>query len=561
VPKGRKNMKKLLLLAACCCFTPAYAVQASPCVILEKTSGQLTAEQLQRVVSRASSQSESDVSVLALLHLCGVGVPKDTKHGLSLLTSAAEAGDVQSIQVLAGIYGGEFGDAPNMEKFKEWLILGADKGSPDMQFALAGLYLNGTMVPKNADEAEKWFLKSAAQGNGNAQAALGEFYADRKRYVEALPWLNLSAALGVANAQFSLGNLYYFGLGVEASPVVAMKWWRLAADQKYAKSQFNVGTAYQSGRGVERNQTEAIRWYRLAAEQGLPQGMEAMARLYEFGIGVQQDRAMAFEWWKKLAEDKNPPAQIRVGWMYLGGVGVAKNAVEGVKWFRTAAEQGMPEAYVSLALAYEYGLGVPVDLEIAHELRLKKRNRPYASELIDSCAFISDGQLDEQDARDFRWKLHFWTPEAFARKAESYLAAHKPNDALCWYQRAADSAFLNGLTSLGSAYLGNGEIPTNSKLGIHYLRVGAAQGSVPARVRLAQAFQAGEFVPKNMIAAYALRFSTKRDLEELDSVLEGYHSSIEDDMTPDQISRAKQLIREMLAPGQYLIALDRFTTP
>jgi TPR repeat protein len=555
-------MKKLILAALCCCPVWVHAVPTLSCDDLVSKAGllpgqQFSSVQLSKIQEFAKAQPELTAVVMGLLQICGLGVPKNAEAALSIWKAAAPEGRTNAFLMIVGFYFGAFGDAPDNVKAAEWLTFAAQRGDPELQLALGNEYLLGGVFPKDVAQAERWFLKSAGQGNAEAQENLGEIYLDAKRYPEALQWLNLSALQGRMRAQLLVGNLYYFGLGVKQDPATAMKWWRLAAEQKDAMAQFNLGFGYEAGAGVDRNQAEAIKRVRLSAEQGLLRGMEAMAKLYEFGIGSPQDRAMAFDWWKKLAERQYLPAQIRVGWMYIGGAGVAKNAAEGIKWFRSAAERDMPEAHMSLALAYEYGLGVPVDLEVAHQLRLKKRNGPYASELIDSCAFLSDGQLDEQDARDYRWKLLVLLPQVFTRKAEHYLAARKPKDALCWYQRAADALLANGLTSLGNAYLAKGDIPTNPTLGIHYLRVGAAQGSVSARVRLAQVFQAGEVVPKNMAVAYALRFATSRAPEELDSVLEGYHSSIEDEMTSDEIFRAKQLIREMAVPGQYLIALDR----
>lgn len=557
-------MKWLLCVALCGCAALAHAAPMVSCDELRKQTGLQTGQQFSTVQwtqlqEAAIANPQMKAIVLGGVYLCGIGVPKNVETGLNIWKAAALEGQPAAFFLVVGFYVGAFGEVPDQEKTIEWLTLGAQAGIPELQLALGEQYIEGGTLPKDMLQAERWFMNSAVQGNAEAQEKLGGIYLEAKKYSQARQWLNLSALQGRRHAQLLMGQLYFSGQGVGKDSVTAVKWWRMAAERKYATAQFNLGYAYDTGSGVEKNQEEAIKWFRLAAEQSFPQALEVMARLYEFGLGVQQDKALAFQWWNKLAAMKNLPAQIRLGWMYMRGVGVAKNTAEGIKWFRTAVEHDMPEAHVSLALAYEYGLGVPVDLDIAHDLRLKQRNRPYAGELIDSCAFIEDGQLNEQDAQDFRLKLRAWTPEAFTRQAEKYLAAHKPQDALCWYQRAADSVFVDGLAPLGNAYLANGEILANPKLGIHYLRVGATRGDVPSRVRLAQAFQAGDVLPKSMVAAYALRFSTKRDLAELDSVLEGYHSSVDDEMTLDQIVRAKQLIRDMYVPGQYLKALDRAT--
>ncbi|TXT37217.1 MAG: hypothetical protein FD135_3791 [Comamonadaceae bacterium] len=559
-------MKKLLLAALLGCAAWAHAEPMLLCSDMEKKAGlqpgQLfTQEQMDQISNTEQLAAVGIDFAQGILHYCGVGVPKNVEKALNLWKSAAFKGQKNAFLTLIAVYSGAFGDVPDQEKMLEWLILGAKAGVAESQLALGEMHLSGELVAKNRAEAERWLLKSAAQGDAKAQIALGALYFGEMKYREALLWFNFGAAQGHAEAQFWMGLLYFNGWGVEIDHRTAMKWWRAAAEQKHPKAQFNVGYGYESGKGLEKNQPEAIKWYRLAAEQGFPQAQEVMAKVYEFGLGVAQDKVLAFQWWKKLADQKNLMAQLRVGWMYVGGIGVAQNEAEGIRWFRTAAEQDMPEAYVSLALAHEYGLGVAVDLDVALSLRLRleKRNRKYKNGLVDSCAFIQDTQLAEINAREFRLHENRSTPDGFIKRAANYLAEHKPKEALCWYQRAADSAYTSGLAALGNAYLSNGDIGTNPKLGIHYLRVGAAQADLSARVSLAKVYQAGEFVPQNMVAAYALRFATKRDFEELDSVLENYHSSVENEMTPDQILQAKQLIREMSAPGQYLIALDRAT--
>jgi TPR repeat protein len=522
-----------------------------------KSEQQFSAKELAAVQKAAQSDPQTEGLVIGGLHVCGIGVPKDVEKGLDIWKAAAADGKPYAALFVFAFYTGAFGVAPAPPKAIEWLMRGAQNGVVELQTLLGTAYVTGEGVPRDLVEAERWLLKAAAQGSADGQFTLGAFYADSKRYLEAAKWFQLSAVQGNAEAQFHLGNLYSTGAGVKIDAVAAVQWWREAAERKSAMAQLNVGYAYENGRGVQANPAEAIRWYRLAAEQDLAEGMEALARAYELGFGVKRDPALAFQWWKKLAEKQYLPAYLRVGSMYVGGLGVARDAAEGVKWFRAAADQDMPEAYVSLALAFEYGLGIPVDLKQAFSARLKNANRGYRSQYVDSCAFMPGLLQPESDSSAWLSAKERWLIEVLIEHAEKMLSENKPQDALCFYQRAADSGLTKGLVALGNAYLARSAIPANPKLGLHYLRLAAVRGDLSARVRLSRVYREGDAVAKNVVAAYALGFATAFQPDELDGLLENYRPGVEDDMTPEQVWRGRQLIRDMSAPGQYLLALDR----
>lgn len=122
--------------------------------------------------------------------------------GVEWLAKAAEQGYEDALTVLSGI-------SEPKDDFSE-IVLHAQTGNVDAQYALAVCYVNGEYVEKDLEEAAKWFLKAAEQGHSDAQLSLGRMYLDGLgvdiNYREAAKFLMLSAKQGNKNAIETLNS-------------------------------------------------------------------------------------------------------------------------------------------------------------------------------------------------------------------------------------------------------------------------------------------------------------------------------------------------------------------
>ena len=163
---------------------------------------ELTATDVNRLMSQAQSGDPESQYLLALAFEIGRSVPKDFAASDSWMLKSAEQGYVPAEAGMGETYlrglSRENGAIPNYADADRWLRLAAIRGNADAQFWLGNAYERGLFGATDYREALKWLRKSADQG---------------------LPW-----------AQYTLAQMYEGGEGVSESDVLAATWYRKAAD-------------------------------------------------------------------------------------------------------------------------------------------------------------------------------------------------------------------------------------------------------------------------------------------------------------------------------------------
>lgn len=123
------------------------------------------------------------------------------------------------------------------------------------------------------------------------------------------------------------------------------------------------------------------------------------------------------------------------------------------------------------------------------------------------------------------------------------------SEAVAWYQKAANQGFGEAYTNLGYMHdLGLGVAQDRQKAVELYL-AGAEKGSLNAMLNLGVSYWEGAGVSKDLVEAYKwldiARFYTQRSPNmELKWRVRGTLDDVTEEMTSEQISRAKQLSRE-----------------
>jgi hypothetical protein len=102
----------------------------------------------------------------------------------------------------------------------------ATQGDADAQYKLGVLYMKGEGGPQVDTEAAQWFGKAAEQGHVDAQLALmySVGLGIQDDLTETVKWYREAAEQGDAEAQITLALMYYNGLGVPQSEVIAYQW-------------------------------------------------------------------------------------------------------------------------------------------------------------------------------------------------------------------------------------------------------------------------------------------------------------------------------------------------
>ena len=473
----------------------------------------------------------------------GDGVEKDLTEAAKWYRMAAEQGHVEAQCKLGYCY--EQGNGVMQDYFEaaKWYRMAAEQKDPVAQFNLGTFYFNGYGVRIDRTEAVKWYRKAAEQKDPDAQYFLGICYENAygvtKDLAEAAKWYRKAAEQGHAEAQFHLGECFELGKGVTKNYVEAVNWYRKAAEQGYAEArnklktktaelltnaqngdpnaQYGLGLAYETGDGFPKDLSIAVGWYKKAADQGYAEAQYRLARAYETGEGVKQGKNLAedVKWYQKAAEQGYAPAQFKIASAYETGNGKKKDLTESLNWYRKAAVQGHAEAsgklktvelllnaqngkadaQYELARAYETGNGVKKDLAEAIEWYKKAAalNHVEAQYRLAQAYETGEGVKQGKNlAEAVKWYRKAAEQNHVSAQYKLALAYETGNgvkkdlaEAVKWYKKAAEK----------------GNTEAQKKLKTTELLLNAQNGSAEAQYQLAQAYETGDGVPKDLAEA------------------------------------------------------------
>lgn len=264
-----------------------------------------------------------------------------------------------------------------------------------------------------------------------------------KRLVVLLEKRKLRAAKGDVVAQFNLGLMYYKGEGTEPNYPAAAKWLQKPAEQGYAEAQYVLGEMYASGIGLTRSYEDAAVWYLKAAEQGFGAAQHKMGVMYAEGYGVRYNAVEAEKWLAKAAEGGDAKVQFNLAERYANGQGVRFNPREAEKWYRSAAMQGDPDMQFFVGRLYRD----PGDLVVQNrEEAMAWFNRAAEKGHAASKASLGMMYLNGEGIQIDMVQAHKWLSLAAAQAGEKTGNQKK-------LQIAEDRAFMDEIRDTAQKYL------------------------------------------------------------------------------------------------------------
>jgi TPR repeat protein len=196
----------------------------------------------------------------------GENIEIDETRMATALKRQADAGDIESMRVLAPMMIRGRGVAQNPEAGIALLLKAAGQGTGgDIEYQIADLYLIGTNgLAKDHEEAMKWYAKSASRGSVRAMATLGGLWENEpmidmrklmetgripkktfeRDVVQSYCWRMRASLMGDSLAHYELAlmrsrrNSDSRGNVIEPDLIQADFWFRLGArDREYDNSQ------------------------------------------------------------------------------------------------------------------------------------------------------------------------------------------------------------------------------------------------------------------------------------------------------------------------------------
>ena len=260
------------------------------------------------------------------------------------LIEAAEAGDEEAMETLAGAYlnGDEDRDmAQDFKKAFHWWQKLAEAGNAVGMFNVGLHYAKGCGVERDFGKAAEWMERSAAAGDEDAPAAAEKYRAlaadtekagsgDAKAmaalaeaymamggsleqagpgndYAESLKWAQKAVDAGCGDGYWPLALAYEHGRGVDKNPDIAIEYYEQGAELGNAACQHSLGCYYIRGDYLKKDNKKAFELFRESAAQGYGLAMKDLGRCYQFGTGCMGNMKTALEWYTKASEVLDDP--------------------------------------------------------------------------------------------------------------------------------------------------------------------------------------------------------------------------------------------------------------
>lgn len=274
---------------------------------------------------------------------------RDAPSGLAALEALAEEGDVEAMNVVAGLLydsppeRGIEADPRRAVSLWEAAVAGG---------SMAARSNYGTRLLLNDDESDdaravgmlqeindERVIPSAAYGLGRAYLFGHGVEQDLERGSRLLI-LAVEAHPENMDAQFLAGRAYRNGWGIPPDPAAAFHHLKIAAEAGDGRAQWNVGMMLLNGEGVGADAAAARRYVGVAAANGNLDGMISMAVMLALGEGGPADPAQARNWYQRAAETGSAHALRGLAGMLLNGEGGPVDAVTAAAYLDLAAKAG-----------------------------------------------------------------------------------------------------------------------------------------------------------------------------------------------------------------------------
>lgn len=368
-------------------------------------------------------------------------------------------------------------------------------GHAASQVMLGICFEKGQGVEKNLPMAVYWYAKAAEQGKAYAKSQLQKYSNIQPASLETdafdcdLPKSEYTRS--DAQALYDKGIKHYLGKNYAE----AVKLFRLSSEFEFAKAQVYLGICYHNGTGVSKDIEEAVRWYRMAAAQDDIWGLEKLAQCYMYGYAVSKDAKKAEHLYLKSAKGGYVKAQYELGMLYESGSSdgtVAKNGQEAVKWYRKAAEQRNIEAQFRLGFIYDYGKIVPQNISEAVNWYTKAaQNRHVKAQCMLGIIYLETLNNITEAQKWLLLSAKQGNVDAMAQLAYLYDTHGKRDEAILWYEKAANTGDVSAMYMLGLTLMERNGRPISAKVlaefdrGTLWIRKAASLGHEGAKKEIA----------------------------------------------------------------------------
>ncbi len=400
------------------------------------------------------------------------------------LEVAVRSANPQAEYLLGALYEHALGVDKDKEKALLWYLRAANHGYAPAQTAAATLYLAEDDVMTDYAEAYRLLTlavqKEDADGNDGSRSV--DFPDPAECFDEDERWMVVQEGY----AEYLLGWLHRSGLGVAIDHEKAISWIEKAAKKGWRAAVFEL--AQRSEYGIDRNEV----WAKKAVEYGEYDPLISVALRYLEGHGTPEDSEKGLSILTALADKGIGSAQFTLAECLIKGKNMPKNADKALHYLSLAAQNGFAKLITGLGIVLYKSEETEIDPDLAVkclELAAAAGDDEALVEL-GNLYFDGAGDMAPDQEKAFRYYLQAaekdvpngWELVGYCLY-EGKGASQNRQEALGWYEKAAEQGLYNSYYMMGMIY-GYDETLFNYEKAVSYFEKSAKLGQTDALVRL-----------------------------------------------------------------------------
>ena len=172
-------------------------------------------------------------------------------------------------------------DAPATTTPLDVIVRAAEAGNVEAMNLLAVLYTLGEEVARDLSKALHWYQKAINGGSTPAMNNVAKLYLHGigvpRDYAKAAALFKQSAMRGSVHGMYSFAVMADKAMGISRDPRLAHEMYRGAAQAGYTPAMIKVSDDHARGHGARRDLVEAYAWLEVAFQMGLPDELQIPA--------------------------------------------------------------------------------------------------------------------------------------------------------------------------------------------------------------------------------------------------------------------------------------------
>ncbi|AFA49691.1 tetratricopeptide repeat protein [Acetobacterium woodii] len=408
---------------------------------------------------------------------------EDARQALEV---AVRSANPQAEYLFGVLYEDALGVDWNEDKALLWYLRAADHGYAPAQTAAACLYLDEDDVMTDYAEAYRLLTlavhKENADENDGAPSLSVDFPDAAECFDEDERWI----AVQEGYAEYRLGWMHVAGLGVDIDKEKAFSWMEKAAKKRFRAAVFEL--AQRSEYGIERNEV----WAKKAVEYGEYDPLIRVALRYLDNDDTPEDIEKGLSTLTELADKGIGSAQIALAECLIKGKSTSKDADKALQYLSLAAKMGDAKLITGLGIALYKSEETEIDPDVAVkclELAAAAGDNEALVEL-GNLYFDGAGEILPDQEKAFRYFIQAAEKDvpsgcelAGYCLYEGKGVLQNRQEALGWYEKAAEQGFYNSYYMIGMIY-GYDETLFNYEKAVRCFEKSAKLGQTDALIRL-----------------------------------------------------------------------------